>query len=131
MRENYLRQHFQLLANPNGSVHEEAVREMAADVFDPEEEADKNLSVPSLASPHGGGGGGGHINIENSSIVSEDHLDSLLQHSESTQLLSVSCHKVLLSYALPGTLVLTKSSMAFTADDSAIEYEKVQCLVSE
>lgn len=85
--------------------------------------ATSTLSIPTLPSPQGG-----HMSLEE---ASEDLLESLVSpYEQVVQLLSVECSKVVLAHLVPGTLVLTKSSIAFTADDSCSEYEKALCLVS-
>ncbi len=82
-------------------------------------------SIPTLPSPHGG-----HLSPEDSGFLSEDLLESLVPPDELVAHLSIPCWKVVLAQAVQGTLVLTASSVAFTADDTCEEYEKVLCMVS-
>ena len=129
LKENCLGQHLQVLANPSGSRHEEAVRK--TQVASKEEEPDteglthRHFSLPSLASPLEG-----HFNPEE---ASEELLESLvtamIEDEQVGQLFHVQCCKVMLAFAVPGTLILTKTSIAFTADDSSSEYENAVCLV--
>lgn len=127
MKENSLRQHLQLLANPSGSTHEEAVRKVGVNVsLEGEESTASTLPIATLPSPQAG-----HVSLEEASFTSEDLLESLIPSEEQVvQLLSVQCSRVVLAHAVPGTLVLTKSSMSFTADDSTSQYEKALCMVS-
>lgn len=128
LRENSFRQHLQMLANTSGSAHEEAVRTPSSDPASQEEPATDTLPIPALTSPQAG-----HLSSEgeDEGFPSDDLLEALVPPEELlTQLLSVTCSKVVLAYSVPGTLVLTKTSIAFTADDTSTEYEKSLCLVS-
>lgn len=127
LKENCLCQRLQLVANPCGSTHEEAVRKIPVTSEDGQTEAEKLANshfLPSLTSPQG------HLSLEE---ASEELLESLvaavIEDDQVLQLHSVQCCKVVLAYAVPGTLVLTKTYMAFTADDSSSEYEKAACMV--
>lgn len=125
LRENSLRQHLQLLGNQNGSPHKDAVRMVAHNATSGEEVA-STISLPSMVSPQGS-----HLNLEETPFPSEDLLDNLVYPDEQVlQLLSMQCAKVMLTFAVPGTLVITKSSIAFTADDSTSEYDSAQSVVS-
>ena len=127
MRENSSRQHLQLLPNSNGSTHEEAVRstDLNQDTSASEEEVKNKISLPSLTSPQGS-----HLDPDEDIITSDDLMENLVHSDElATQLFSVQCMKVLLSHAIPGTLVLSESSIAFTADDSTSEYQRAQWMV--
>ena len=83
-------------------------------------------SVPTLPSPQGG-----TLSPDDSALLSDDLLESLLpQEEQSARQFAVPCWKVVLAYAVRGTLVLTTSSMTFMADDTCEEYERVLSLVS-
>lgn len=56
---------------------------------------------------------------------------SLNDQDQHMQLLSLPCLMVVLAHSVPGTLILTKRSMTFTADDSSDEYKKASYLVSQ
>lgn len=129
LKENCLFQHLQLLANPCGSTHEEAVRQTQVISEDGQPEAERlansHFSLPSVVSPKDG-----HLSLEE---ASEELLESLvaaaIEDDQVVQLFSVQCCKVVLAYAVPGTLVLTKTSMSFTAEDTSSEYERAMCMV--
>lgn len=130
LKENCLCQHLQLLANPSGSTHEEAVRttHVSSDRGPAEVERlpNNHISLASLSSPQRG-----HLGPEE---ASEELLQSLvaamIEDENVVQLFSVQCCKVVLAFAVPGTLVLTKNAIAFTADDSSSEYENAMSMVS-
>ena len=129
LKENSLRQHLQLLANPAGSAHEEAVRKVGGSTSPETTEETDPLSIPALPTP---GPGMGVESPEESSLVSEEQLESLLPTEGqllTQQLYSVQCSRMVLAHAVPGTLVFTRTSLAFTADDSTKEYEKALCMV--
>lgn len=118
-----------MLANASGSAHEGAVRTQGSDPASQEEMAADALSVPALTSPQAG-----HLSPEEegeAGFSSDELLESLVPAEELVaQLLSVSCSKVVLAHSVPGTLVLTVTSIAFTADDTCTEHEEALCLVS-
>ena len=128
LRENSLRQHLQLLANPSGGTHEEAVRKASPleEGEEGEEGAANTLSVPTLPSPRGG-----HLTPEDSGVFSEDLLEALVSPDEQmAQLFSITCRRVVMAHAVQGTLVFTSAAVAFTADDTCEEYDKVLSMVS-
>lgn len=128
LRENSLRQRLQMLANTSGSAHEDAVRTQSSDPSSRDETGADALSVPALASPQAG-----HLSAEGEVGFSpDDLLESLVLAEELVaQLMSVPCSKVVLAHSVPGTLVLTETSIAFTADDTCTEYEESLCMVSD
>lgn len=116
-----------MLANPSGSAHEEAVRTQSSDPSSQDEAAADALAIAALTSPQAG-----HLSAEGGGFSSDDLLESLVPAEEdpvAQQLLSMSCSKVVLAHSVLGTLVLTKTSIAFTADDTCSEYEKSLCMV--
>jgi hypothetical protein len=115
-----------MLANIAGSAHEEAVRVQGSDSTSQDEPAANAIPIPTLTSPQAG-----HLGLEEEGegFPSEDLLETLV--SSENQLLSMTCGKVVLAYSVPGTLVLTETSIAFTADDTSSEYEKSLCMVSD
>ena len=113
--------------NSCGSTHDEAVRK--CDPVTQEDTATNSsgskISVPSLLSPQEG-----HLSVAEL-LLTEDLLENLIPAEEMvSQLLSVPCCKVMLAHTVPGTLVLTESFIAFTADDASQEYEEALCMVS-
>ena len=117
-----------MLANASGSAHEEAVRTPSSDPASQEEPTANTLPIHALTSPQAG-----HLGLEGEGegFPSDDLLETLVPPEELVaQLLSVTCSKVVLAFSVPGTLVLTKTSIAFTADDTCTEYEKSLCMVS-
>lgn len=115
-----------MLANANGSAHEDAVRTQSSDPASQEDTTADALSIPALTSPQAG-----HLNAEEEGFPSDDLLESLVPAEELVaQLVSLPCSKVVLAHSVPGTLVLTKTSIAFTADDTCTEYEESLCMVS-
>ncbi len=129
LKANSLCQRLQFVANPAGSTHEEAVR-LTPDVDEDEKPESEKLE-------------NNHFVVPQSALerkmseeeASEKLLESLVTSSvmeddSIERLYSVQCQRVVLALAIPGTLVLTKSTIAFTADDTAVEYEAASRLVS-
>ena len=135
MRENSLRQRLQMVANANGSAHEEAVRTLTTTATDPaSQDNDSNeggvdaLSLPALAS--GRTLRGGVVAEAEEGEAAEEEVVPPAEEL-TAQLHSVPCSKVVLAHAVPGTMVLTKTFIAFTSDDASPEYEKSLCMVSQ
>ena len=129
LKGNSLCQRLQFVANPVGSTHEEAVRLTTDSSEDEKPESEKlensHFVLPSSMlerrkSPE-----------EESEKLLETLVSSVVEDDSVVQLHSVQCLRVVLALAVPGTLVLTTTTMAFTADDSSSEYEKASCLVRE
>lgn len=127
-----------MLSNPVGSVHEEATRriETKEEEEEEEEEGTKETSketelalTPTAA--YGTALGGDEISLDSDDLA--ENLASIDQSSsdqdQAIQLLSLQCSLVVLAHATPGTLVLTKSTLTFTAEDSSEEYKKASYLV--
>ncbi len=118
-----------MLSNDSGSTHEDAVRTQGPNPSTQDERAASTLSLPALTTSQVG-----HLATEGKEEEEEGFPseDSLVPAEELVaQLLSVRCSKVVLACSVSGTLVLTKSSIAFTADDTCPEYEKSLCMVSK
>ena len=133
MKEDCLRQKLQFLPNPSGSVHESAIRSV-----DPAEEEKPAAGEEELAGLPGSVGAAYNkaSNVEVVSLSSDDlggeslaGMDLPLEQDKSEQLLTIQCSMVVLAHAIPGTLAFTRTSLTFTADDSAEEYETASYLV--
>lgn len=129
LKEDSLRQRFQFLPNPSGSVHESAIRTMDADEQD---KTDEELAgLPDSVGAYDNS----PSNVEVISLSSDDLGDSLAgidlpsEQDKSQQLLTVPCSMVVLAHAIPGTLAFTRTYLTFTANDSTEEYEKASYLV--
>jgi len=128
LRSNSLCQRLQFVANPAGSTHEEAVR---LTVDNPENDTPESEKMESsrFVVPRS------MLERRESELEeSEKLLENLLtvpglEEGPVVQLHSVQCLRVVLALAVPGTLVLSKTTIAFTADDTWPEYEKASCLV--
>ena len=131
LKGDCLCQHLQLLANPNGSTHEEAVRKTHITLEEGHLEAEgiasNQFSLASLSSLQEGHSSPGEMSEE----LMERLVAAMIEDDHMEKLFSVQCYKVVLAYTIPGTLVLTKISMSFTADDSSSEYEKAMCMVRD
>ena len=122
-----------MLANPNGSAHESATRvyEVNSQEASVEEVKSEDLNLAALTPTTPGG----LLSSEEMSLGSDELSDSLtalelsLNQDQATQLLSLPCLMVVLAHSVPGTLVFTKRSLTFTADDSSDEYKKASYLV--
>lgn len=122
-----------MLANPNGSAHESATRvyEANSQLNSVEEVESKDLTLAALTPTTPGG----VLSSEEMSLGSDELMDSLtalelsLNQDQTIQLLSLPCLMVVLAHSVPGTLVFTKRSLTFTADDSSDEYKKASYLV--
>ena len=129
LKEDVLRRRLQLICNPSGSSHEEAVRNV--DSEDPAHplEDDPALAVPKPAFT------AQSSRSESISLTSDELQDNLaldlsVDQDSSSQLLSLPCQMIVLAHSVPGTVVVTSSSIVFTADDGTEDYRKASYLVS-
>ena len=128
LKSNSLSQRLQFVANPTGCTHEEAVR-LTANVPEDEMPEFEKMENSHFVVPRS------VLERRTSEVESSEKLlESLvtfpgLEEGPVAQLHSVQCLRVVLALAVPGTLVLTKATIAFTADDTWSDYEKAACLV--
>ena len=126
LKEDALRQRLLLLSNPTGSVHEEATRRVEINEEVEEESQEANIPLTPSSTAYGGTLSGDEISLD-----SDDLAEGVvsMDQDHSTQLLSLQCSLVVLAHTIPGTLVFTKSTLTFTAEDNSEEYKKATFLV--